>query len=145
MKGRYLMTQSSLISSPQSAAYGALVLRVALGALFLAHFALKLFVFTPAGTAAFFGSLGLPPALAYVTMTIELLGGLALILGIYARIIALALIPLLLGTIVTVHGPNGFFFDAKGGGWEYPAFWSIALFVLALIGDGAHALVVTRR
>ncbi|EQB18551.1 hypothetical protein [Novosphingobium lindaniclasticum] len=58
---------------------------------------------------------------------------------------ALALIPLLLGTIVLVHGVNGFFFDGTGGGWEYPAFWSIALLVLALIGDGAHTLVPTRR
>lgn len=132
-------------STASTAPYGALVLRVALGALFLAHFALKLFVFTPAGAASFFGSLGLPPALAYVTMAAELLGGLALILGIHARAVALALIPLLLGTIVMVHGANGFFFDAKGGGWEYPAFWSIALLVLALIGDGAHALVPTRR
>ncbi|MDF2637223.1 MAG: DoxX family protein [Novosphingobium lindaniclasticum] len=134
-----------MTSTPSSAPYGALILRIALGALFIAHFALKLFVFTPAGAAAFFGRLGLPPALAYVTMAAELLGGLALILGIYARAVALALIPLLLGTIVLVHGANGFFFDGTGGGWEYPAFWSIALLVLALIGDGAHALVPTRR
>ncbi|WP_454797580.1 DoxX family protein [Novosphingobium lindaniclasticum] len=139
------MNQPSTIPSPQTAPYGAFVLRVTLGTVFLAHFALKLFVFTPAGTAAFFGSLGLPGGLAYVTMAAELLGGLALILGIYARVVALALIPLLLGTIVIVHGANGFFFDSKGGGWEYPAFWSITLFVLALIGDGAHALIPTRR
>jgi putative oxidoreductase len=44
--------------------YAALLLRVSLGALFLAHASLKLFVFTPAGTAQFFGSVGLPPALA---------------------------------------------------------------------------------
>ncbi len=138
------MTSKTSSTAP-TAPYGALVLRIALGALFLAHFALKLFVFTPAGAAGFFGSLGLPPALAYVTMAAELLGSLALILGIYARAVALALIPLLLGTIVMVHGANGFFFDSKGGGWEYPAFWSIALLVLALIGDGAHALVPTRR
>lgn len=131
-------------TSPNTAPYGALVLRVTLGALFLAHFGLKLFVFTPAGTAAFLGSLGLPPALAYVTMAAEFLGGLALITGFKARIAALALIPLLLGTIFTVHGANGFFFDSKGGGWEYPAFWSIALFVQALIGDGAFALSPTR-
>ncbi|WP_235054305.1 DoxX family membrane protein [Novosphingobium lindaniclasticum] len=70
-----------MTSTPSSAPYGALILRIALGALFIAHFALKLFVFTPAGAAAFFGRLGLPPALAYVTMAAELLGGLALILA----------------------------------------------------------------
>ena len=48
--------------APRTAPYAALLLRVSLGALFLAHAGLKLFVFTPAGTAQFFGSVGLPPA-----------------------------------------------------------------------------------
>lgn len=129
--------------SADTAPFGAFVLRITLGAAFLAHFALKLFVYTPAGTAAFFASIGLPPALAYATMAAEFAGGLALIVGFKARIVALALIPLLLGTIFTVHGANGFFFDSTGGGWEYPAFWSIALLVQALIGDGAFALTRT--
>ncbi|KAK0351054.1 hypothetical protein LTR94_026516, partial [Friedmanniomyces endolithicus] len=64
----------------RTAPYAALILRLSLGGLFLAHAGLKVFVFTPAGTAQFFGSLGLPPALAYVTMAWEVLGGLALIL-----------------------------------------------------------------
>ncbi len=111
-----------------------------LGGLFLAHAGLKLFVFTPAGTAAYFQSIGLPGPLAYVTMAVEILGGLALILGIYARIVALPLAVLLLGTIATVHGANGFFFNNTGGGWEYPAFWALSLIVLAIGGDGALAL-----
>jgi len=123
---------------------GAWILRTALGVLFLAHLGLKLFVFTPAGTAAYFSHLGLPAGLAYVTMFAEGLGGLALILGVHARVVALVLVPLLLGTIATVHGANGFFFSNRGGGWEYPAFWALALVVQALIGDGAFALVPTR-
>ena len=94
----------------------------------------------PAGTAGFFGSLGLPPALAYVTIAAELAGGLALILGVWARAAALALVPLLLGTIVTVHGAAGFFFNNANGGWEFPAFWIVALITQALVGDGAIAL-----
>ena len=47
---------------------------------------------------------------------------------------------MLLGTIVTVHAANGFFFDAPKGGWEYPAFWITALVAQALIGEGAFAL-----
>ncbi|MFC0683925.1 DoxX family protein [Novosphingobium clariflavum] len=140
-----MTSPSSPAISASTAPYGAFVLRVTLGVTFLAHFALKLFVFTPAGTAAYFGSLGLPPALAYASMAAEFLGGLALITGFKARAVALALIPLLVGTIVTVHGANGFFFNAPGGGWEYPAFWSIALLVQALIGDGAFALSPTLR
>ncbi|WP_273690161.1 DoxX family protein [Ketogulonicigenium vulgare] len=117
-----------------------LILRVVLGLLFLAHVWLKIFVFTPAGTAGFFASLGLPGWFAYVTMLWEILGAAALILGVWPRAAALAMVPLLLGTIVTVHGPAGFFFDSQYGGWEYPAFWIVALIVLALSGDGAKAL-----
>jgi putative oxidoreductase len=125
---------------PRTAPYAALALRVALGALFLAHAGLKLFVFTPAGTAQFFGKLGLPPALAYLTIAVELVGGLCLILGFLTRWAALGLFMVLIGAIVTVHGANGFFFDNAGGGWEYPAFWAVALLVHVLLGDGACAL-----
>lgn len=122
------------------AAYGTTVLRVGLGALFLAHGSIKLFVFTPAGTAAYFASLGLPAFLAYLTIAAELIGGAALVLGVYSRIVALALVPLLLGTIVTVHGHKGFMFTSPGGGWEFPAFWALALVVQALLGDGALSI-----
>jgi putative oxidoreductase len=123
--------------------YAALVMRLSLGILFLAHFGLKFFVFTPAGTAKFFASLGLPGGLAYLTMAVELIGAIALILGIYARIVAVVLIPVLLGAIVTVHGPAGFFFTNPNGGWEFPAFWIVGLIVLALTGDGKFALKPT--
>lgn len=124
----------------RTAPYAALLLRVSLGILFLAHVSLKLFVFTPAGTAKFFGSLGLPPELAYLVMTAEVLGGIALILGLWTRIVAIAVTPVLLGAIFTVHGAAGFFFTNPHGGWEYPAFWTIALIVQALLGDGIYAL-----
>jgi putative oxidoreductase len=122
------------------APYGAFVLRVATGALFLAHAALKIFVFTPAGTATFFQSVGVPGPIAYLTIAAEVIGGLALILGVYARCVSLGLIVILLGSIITVHGHNGFFFDAPKGGWEYPAFWIVTLVVQALMGEGAFAL-----
>jgi len=125
--------------------YGALLLRVSLALLFFAHAGLKIFVFTPAGTAQFFGSLGLPPALAYLVMLAEVVGGLALLFGVYARYAALVLVPVLLGAIATVHGANGFWFTAQGGGWEYPAFWTVALLVQFLIGDGAYALRPSTR
>lgn len=124
----------------KTAPYAALVLRISLGVLFIAHSLLKWLVFTLPGAAGFFQSIGLPGWLAYVTTFVELAGGIALILGIYARYVALALIPVLLGAIVTVHGANGWQFGNKGGGWEYPAFWAITLFVQFLIGDGAFAL-----
>lgn len=124
----------------RTAPYAALLLRVSMGALFLAHAGLKIFVFTPAGTAAFFGSLGLPEWLAYFTIAWEVAGGLALILGVFPRLAALVMIPDLLGAIFTVHLSAGFFFNNPNGGWEYPAFWIAGLVALALLGDGAMAL-----
>lgn len=122
------------------APYASLVLRVSMGLLFLAHAGLKLIVFTPAGTAQFFASLGLPPVLAYGVIAVEIAGGVALIVGFYARVAALALIPVLLGAIVTVHGPAGFFFSNPNGGWEFVAFWIVGLIAVLLNGDGALAL-----
>ncbi|ERE19003.1 MULTISPECIES: DoxX family protein [Chromobacteriaceae] len=111
----------------------ALVLRLALGLMYLSHGALKLFVFTPAGTAEYFASLGLPGFVGYFAILIEIGGGLLLLAGIQARWVALLLIPQLLGAIVLVHGAKGWMFTNEGGGWEYPAFLiasSLALFLL---------------
>lgn len=124
----------------RTAPYAAFILRVTLGILFLAHAGLKIFAFTPAGTAQFFGSLGLPPFLAYVVIVAEVVGGVTLIAGIFTRWAALALIPILLGAIVTVHGSAGFFFSNPKGGWEFLAFWIVALVAQALLGEGAYAL-----
>jgi len=128
-----------------TAPWAALILRVGLGILFLAHGLLKLLVFKPAGAYGYFKSLGLPGALAYVTMAAELAGGSALIIGFMPRYVALLLVPLILGTIVTVHGKNGWMFSNKDGGWEFPAFWALALFVQFLLGDGAWVLIASPR
>jgi putative oxidoreductase len=129
---------------PTTAPYAALVLRVSLGIMFIAHALLKVFVFTLPGTVGFFESVGFPGWLAYVTIAAELLGGALLILGIYARWVALALVPILLGAL-QVHLGNGWVFSAEGGGWEYPAFLAAASLVLALLGDGAYALRPAER
>ena len=100
--------------------YAAFLLRVSLGILFLAHGAMKLFVFTPAGTVEFFASLGLPPALAYLTMLAELGGGALLLTGVVTRWAALALVPLMLGTIIFDHGASGWVFSNPGGAGNSP-------------------------
>jgi putative oxidoreductase len=128
------------MSNPELVPYAALLLRVSLAILFFAHAWLKIAVFTPAGAAKYFQSLGVPGFLAYLTMAAEIGGGLLLLLGIETRWVALLLVPLILGTIVLVHGKAGFFFTNKDGGWEYPAFWIVGLLVLALLGDGALAV-----
>jgi putative oxidoreductase len=128
------MNQQELVS------YAALLLRVSLALMFFAHAYLKIVVFTPAGAAKYFESLGLPGFVAYLTMAAEVGGGVLLLLGIETRWIALLLVPLILGTIVLVHGKNGWLFTNKDGGWEYPAFWIVGLVVLAMLGDGAVAM-----
>ncbi|MBW6419718.1 MULTISPECIES: DoxX family protein [unclassified Celeribacter] len=121
-------------------ALAALLLRVSLGGLFLAHAYLKYFIFTPKGAAGFFASLGVPGWFAYITIAAETLGGIALIVGFQTSLVALLLIPTLLGAAILAHGKNGFWFTNENGGWEYPAFWAVALFVQVLLGGGALAL-----
>lgn len=88
------------MSAQTASDLGAFVLRVSLGAMYIAHsLLLKYFVFTLPGTAQFFASLGLPPLLAYVVFWAELAGGVALVLGIWPRAVALAFIPVLLGAL----------------------------------------------
>jgi len=123
----------------RTAPHGALILRLALGAMFVAHAFLKYHVFTLAGAAQFFQSLGLPGALAYLTFWAELGGGLLILAGVYARWVAAALIPVLLGA-TWAHAGNGWVFTAPNGGWEYPAFLAAAAAAQALLGDGSFAL-----
>ena len=129
----------ALIAGVANADLAATILRVSTGILFLAHAWLKLAIFTPAGTAAFFESLGFPGFLAYIVIAAELAGGVALIAGVWTRWVSLALIPVLLGSIYAPHGAAGFFFSNEGGGWEFPAFWAIVLVAQALLGDGVFA------
>ena len=123
----------------RTAPYAALVMRLALGVMFIAHAYLKVAVFTIPGTVQFFESVGLPGALAYVVIAAEFLGGVGLVLGWQTRIVALATIPILLGATWT-HAGNGWVFSAPNGGWEYPLFLTVAAGVSALLGDGAYAL-----
>ena len=127
------------MTDSRNTALAALLLRVSLGAMFVAHALLKYFVFTLPGTAQFFESLGLPGALGYLTFAVELVGGVLLIAGVHARTVSLVLVPVLLGA-TWVHAGNGWLFSAPKGGWEYPAFWTVTLIVQALLGDGAFAL-----
>lgn len=115
------------------------LLRVTSGGLLLTHGLIKLFVFTPAGTAGFFENIGFPGILAYPVMAGEIGLGLALILGFMTRWAALAALPIMIGAIVP-HAANGFTFSNPGGGWEYPVFWTIALIAQAMLGGGAYAI-----
>ncbi len=128
------------VSSPASvSSFGLLVLRVGLGLMWIAHALLKLFVFTLPGTASFFQSVGLPGMLAYPVFAAELLGGVAILLGIYGRQASLLLTPILLGA-AWVHLPNGWVHTSNGGGWEYPVFLAVASIAHWLLGDGRFSV-----
>lgn len=126
-------------SSSSTTPYGVTLLRVSLGVMWIAHALLKLLVFTLPGTAQFFDSMGLPGVLAYPVFAAELLGGIALVLGVYARQTALALVPIM-AVAAWVHVPNGWVHTSAGGGWEYPVFLIVASLTLWLLGDGAAAI-----
>ena len=125
--------------------YAVTLLRVSLGVMYLAHsVVLKLLTFGLAGTAGYFESIGLPGWLAYVTFAAEAIGGAMLILGIYARWVAVALIPAPLGAIIWAPGSAGWVFNASGGGWEYPLYLIVLSIAQFLLGDGRYALRSSR-
>ena len=129
----------------RTAPYAATVLRVSLGAMYIAPaLVMKHFMYTLPGTAQFFASLGLPAALAYATFWAELIGGVLLVAGIGTRWVALGLIPILIGA-AWVHAGNGWVFSAPNGGWEYPVFLIAASLVQALLGDGKLRLFQVRH
>ena len=138
------MTRQSTINEI-TAPYAALLLRIALGLMFLAHSVyLKAFVFTLPGTAQFFQSLGLPGILAYAVFAAEAVGGVLLIAGYRTREVSILLLPILLGAAWT-HWPNGWLFTAPNGGWEYPVFLTVAAGAQALLGDGAYSIARLRE
>lgn len=117
----------------RTAPYAALLLRVSLGVLLLAHgLLLKVLTFGVPGTVGYFQSIGYPGFFAYLVMLGEIGGGIALILGLWTRQIALLLLLILIGATLQ-HVGNGWLFSAQGGGWEFPAFWSTMLVVQALL------------
>lgn len=122
-----------------NSAHAALVLRIALGTMFVAHGLLKVLVFTLPGTVGFFESVGFPGWTAYIVTFAEIGGGVLLLAGVATRTVSVALVPVLLGATF-VHLGNGWVFSNANGGWEYPAFLTVALVVQALLGAGSYAL-----
>jgi putative oxidoreductase len=128
------------MNAERSKEYGIALLRVSLGAMFIAHsVVLKYFIFTLAGTAGYFESIDLPGFLAYVVFGMEAVGGILLVLGVRTREVAAALIPILIGAL-WAHSGNGWVFSNTGGGWEYPLLLIVLSGAQVLLGEGAFAL-----
>ncbi len=136
--------------------FGATILRIVLGIIYVMHAYLALFVFTPAGMAAFGAKVGLPaPALmAWVVIVVHGLGGLMLILGLWTRWAAAAHVPIMLGALVKVHLSQGFFMKgiivdaaagkAMAGGYEYVLVLLGATVAQLFLGSGAWAVTRSR-
>jgi putative oxidoreductase len=125
----------------QNTQIAALLLRLALGTMFVAHGLLKVMVFTLPGTVGFFEQVGFPGWLAYIVTFAEIGGGVLLLAGVAVPAVSIALLPVLLGALF-VHWGSGWVFSSPNGGWEYPAFLAVAAVVQALLGPGKFALQV---
>jgi putative oxidoreductase len=128
-------------------AWGTTLLRVAVGIIFAAHGAQKLFVMGPATLAGFFGQVGIPfPELnAYFIIAVEVLGGIAMVAGLGTRIIGALFAATMVVAFATVHGAQGFFLP---NGYEFVLVLFAASIALVLQGAGAFALdnvLPTRR
>lgn len=118
---------------------GTLILRIVLGITFFVH-GLSKFQTGLGNVAGFFESMGLPGFLAYIVATIELVGGIALIIGLGTRIFSLLLGLIMIGAIITVKGAAGFMGNGKSAGYELDlALLAMSVF-LALCGSGMFAL-----
>lgn len=120
--------------------YAALVLRVTLGALFIAHLYWKFAVFDGGFTRWWenFAANGYPSFVPYYVVSAELAGALLLIPGIYTRWAAIYAAPMMFGAAHFWMVRKGFYFAAAGG--ELPMVWGVMLIVQAMLGDGIWAL-----
>ena len=130
----------------QSRDVGWLLVRLTAGGFLLIHGLQKLTGTTIAAFAA--NSLarrGIEPALplAYLVYFMETIGALGIMLGLFTRLFAAMAVVHFIIIIAFAQWATGFPWNRPGGGWEYPAFWAIALVVQALIGDGAFAFTRT--
>jgi putative oxidoreductase len=119
---------------------GIAILRIVVGIVFLAHGVQKLFVTGFGGVTHTFQGIGIPsPHIAAIVVTlVELVGGIALILGLLARYAAVLLVIDMAVAIWKVHLHNGFF--SSKGGYEFPLTLLAACVALALAGPGSPAL-----
>jgi putative oxidoreductase len=124
--------------------YAALLLRVVLGALFIAHLYWKFFLLKGGVTQwwANFAVNGYPWFVPYYAISAEFIGALCLIPGLYARWVALYALPLMISAAQFWWVRKGFYFTAAGS--ELPILWSLMLIVQVMLGDGIWALAASR-
>ena len=118
---------------------GLLLLRAALGIVFVAHGGQKLFTMGPENVAGFLGQLGVPFAglSAILLIAVELGGGLLLLAGALTRVAALLIAGAMAVATLTVHAANGFFLP---NGVEFTLTLMLASLALVMTGAGAYSV-----
>jgi putative oxidoreductase len=130
---------AALFSSPAVdhvlAPYGIFLLRVAIGVDWIVHAFLKTYrgMYTH---EALLAKNGITPLLAWPTFSLEVIGGVAILLGWYTRQWA-AFLLIFLSVVIWIKWPVGWLYSNTGGGWEYPLLWLLAQAALMLAGSGA--------
>lgn len=139
----------------ESAAWGAALLRVVLGVVYLAHGWFAVAVVGLAALPGYMPRMGYPaavaPLLAWYLVIAHLAGGALLILGLYTRVAALLQVPIMASATFLLHFPQGFFLSVQTiqtpggsrqivGGYEYVLLVLAATLALALIGPGRPSL-----
>jgi putative oxidoreductase len=130
-----------LMDGRTTAARGIFLLRLLLGALFIAHLYWK-FAVLPGGLTTWWGGLlkaGYPSVVPAYVLSAEFAGALFLIPGVLTRYVALYAIPMMIGAAQFWFARKGFYFTAAGA--ELPLVWLALLGLLAFLGDGAFALI----
>ncbi|MFE4352801.1 DoxX family protein [Peribacillus butanolivorans] len=121
---------------------GTFLLRVMLGITFLMH-GLSKFQSGLDNISGWFQSIGIPGFMAYVVGTIELVGGIALTLGLGTRIISALLIFIMAGAIVYVKFPAGFMGNGEGAGFELDLI--LMIIALHLVLNGSRFLSIDSK
>lgn len=124
-------------------AWGMVPLRAVIGLVFLMHGSQKLLMNGLASTAAFFDSLGIPIAqvAAGLVTALEILGGVALILGWFTRLVAALLAIDMAVAILTARMEGGFFVPS---GFEFELTLLGGCLTLAVMGPGGFSLDAMR-
>jgi putative oxidoreductase len=119
------------------------LIRVATGGMLLVHGITKLaYGDIELFAAAALARRGIEPALplAYAVWTIETVGAIGIMLGLFTRFFAVAAGIQFTVIVFIAHWPHGFLWNRPGGGWEYPLLWGLMFAAIALRGGGPYSL-----